>query len=60
MHFKITKYLMDKYNLMESSVKVMLLGHGKFIQEAEECGTDPEVVAEVIYRKWLNSKIYAR
>lgn len=51
---------MDKYNLMESSVKVMLLGHGKFIQEAEECGTDPEVVAEVIYRKWLNSKIYAR
>lgn len=60
MRYKITKHLMDKYNLMESSVKIMLLGYGTFIQDAEECGTDPEVVAEVIYRKWLDSKIYAR
>lgn len=60
MRYKITKCLMDKYNLMESDVKIMLLGHGTFIQEAEESGMDPEVAAEAIYRKWLNSKIYAR
>ena len=60
MRYKITKCLMDKYNLMESDVKIMLLGNGTFIQEAEESGMDPEVVAEVIYRKWFNAKIYAR
>lgn len=60
MRYKITKCLIEKYGLMESDVKIMLLGHGTFIQEAEESGMDPEVVAEVIYRKWFNAKIYAR
>lgn len=60
MRYKITKCLMEKYGLMESSVKIMLLGYGTFIQEAEESGMDPEVAAEVIYTKYIrNGKTYS-
>lgn len=55
MRYKITKHLMDKYGLMESTVKIMLLGHGTFIQEAEESGMDPEVAAEAIYTKSIRN-----
>lgn len=48
---------MNKYDLMESTVKVMLLGNGKFIEEAEECGTSPEVVAEIIYKNWYEKPV---
>jgi uncharacterized protein (AIM24 family) len=46
---------MEKYGLMESTVKIMLLGHGTFIQEAEESGMDPEVAAEAIYTKSIRN-----
>lgn len=52
MRYKIKKHLMDKHNLTESSVKIMLLGYGTFIQEAEKCGMDPEVAAEAIYTNY--------
>lgn len=56
MRFRIKKFLQNKYNLSESLVNIAMLGNGKFIEEAENNGMNPEAVAEVIYINYMAMK----
>lgn len=52
MRCKIKQILMQQHHLSESITNIAMLGHGKAIQEACQCGIAPEAVAEAIYECW--------